>query len=83
VPTPSGRLSESARTDVVLGVVLIGLTLFATLLGLLLALYAAYTGHQEGRDGKRAFGLVCAAVCLLLLANPVAQIDLLSRLGLA
>lgn len=66
-----------------LGVVLVGLTLFATLLGLLLAVYTAYTGNQDGRPGKRAGGLACAALCCLLLANPVAQIDLLSRLGLA
>jgi hypothetical protein len=75
-----GSLSEGARTDLVLGVLLVLLTLFATLLGLLLALYTAYSAHRDGNDGKRALGLVVAAVCLFLLANPVAQIDLLSRL---
>jgi heme A synthase len=67
----------------VLGALRVGLTLFATLFGLLLALYTAYAGNREGRAVKRNLSLACAGVCIVLLANPVAQIDLLSRLGLA
>jgi hypothetical protein len=83
VALPRGRLGDTAGTDLVVIALLVGLTLFATSLGLLFALYTAYVGNREGRPAKCAVAIAFALTCLLLLASPVARIDLLSRLGLA
>ncbi len=58
------------------------LTLFAPLIGLFICGWQAYAQDRDGRTRMRNTAIGLALVCLLFFAVPVAQLNLLARLGL-
>ncbi len=85
VGLPRGWRAGAGRVlapDVVAVVVLVLLTLFAPLIGLLVAGLRAYGEDRGGRTAQRNIALVAAAICVVFLLFPLAQVDLLRRVGL-
>ncbi len=76
---PGGSLPSS---DAFAVAVLILLTVFAPLIGLLVCGLRAYGQEQAGHVRQRNIALALAAVCFVFLLLPVWQVDLLRRLGL-
>ena len=62
--------------------VLVLLTLFAPLIGLLVCGLRAYGEDRSGHVRQRNIALVLAAVCVLFLLFGSAQLDVLRRIGL-
>jgi hypothetical protein len=62
--------------------VLVLLTLFVPLIGLLVCGLRAYGEDRGGRRLQRDLALGLAVVCLVFLLFPLSQVDLLRRIGL-
>ncbi len=79
------RLSDGfgpSGQDVITVALMLLLTLFAPLIGLFICGWQAYVQDRDGRPLMRDTAIALALVCLLFFAMPVAQINLLARLGL-
>lgn len=81
IPRPVGAFGLGGQDVITLALLLL-LTLFAPLIGLFVCAWQAYAQDRDGRTLMRNTAIALALVCLLFLAMPVAQINLLARLGL-
>ena len=61
---------------------LVLLTLFVPLIGLLVCGLRAYGEERSGRVVQRNIAIALAAVCLVFLLFPLSQVDVLRRIGL-
>jgi hypothetical protein len=81
VPDLSGALGLTGQEVITLALMLL-FTLFAPLIGLLICCWQAYVQDREGRALMRNAAIALGLVCLFFFAVPVAQLNLLARLGL-
>ncbi len=71
-----------ARSDALAVGVLVLLTVFAPLIGLLVCGLRAYGEERGGRVAQRNIAIALAVLCIIFLVAPVWQIDVLRRIGL-
>ena len=81
IPRLDGAFGLSGQDVITLALMLL-LTLFAPLIGLFICGWLAYQQDRDGRTVMRNTAIALAMVCLLFVAMPVAQFNLLARLGL-
>jgi hypothetical protein len=81
LPAWRGRLPW-ATPDALAVAVLVLVTLFAPLIGLLVCGLRAFGESRNGHLRQRNIAVALAVVCLAFLLFPVSQIDLLRDIGL-
>ena len=82
---PRGRWSAGSHPaggDVLAVLVLVLVTLFAPLIGLIVCGLRAYGEERGGRVAQRNIALALGAICLVFLLDPISQVDVLRRIGL-
>ena len=82
VSLPSIGGAGPRAVDVAAVVLLVLLTLFAPLFGLIVGGLRAWAMEREGRTVQRNVAIVLAGACVVFLIDPIASLDLLARLGL-
>ena len=82
VPQPWRGTGARLSPDLIAVAVIVLLTLFAPLIGAFICALRAYGEERGGRTRQRNIALALGVVCVLFLIFPLAQLDLLERIGL-